>query len=78
LDTEGGSRGVIEMDRKTIGRLGPCSVVSRTVRLTASGRGGIAGAVAWAVVGDSDTLGGDVALAGVPDPLRARLQRGSH
>src|ERR1019366_10379518 len=45
------------------------------IGLAESGRGGMGGAFAWAVVGNSDTLGGYVALVGVPDPLRARLQR---
>ena len=66
------------MDRKTITRIGPCSAVASTIGLAGSGRGGMAGAVAWAVVGDSDTLGGYMLPVGVPDPLGARLQRRSH
>ncbi len=66
------------MDRKTSIGIGLCSAVSSTMGLAGSSRGGIAGAVAWAVVGDSDTLGDDVVLVGVPDPLWACLQRRSH
>ena len=56
----------------------PCSAMSSTIGLAGSGPGGMAGAVAWAVVGDSEILGGCLVLVAVPDPLRGRLQRRSH